>query len=148
MIEKKYIRDGRAPIPEKAITSKIMSAIKAKNTKPELALRNALWHNGLRGYRKHWKIVPGKPDIAFPGKKVAIFVNGCFWHRCPYCNPSTPKSNLEFWNTKFEKNTQRDINKISQLNQLGWETVTIWECELKKDITQSIEKIKATVEKK
>lgn len=79
MIEtKEYIRDGRAPIPEKEATSHIMSSIKDRNTKPELILRKALWYNGVKGYRKHWKKVPGRPDIAFPGKKLAVFVNGCF----------------------------------------------------------------------
>lgn len=78
--EKQYIRDGRAPIPEKELTSRIMSAIKAKNTKPEIMLRKALWFEGYSGYRLHWKKVAGRPDICYPRKKVAIFVNGCFWH--------------------------------------------------------------------
>ena len=130
---KKYCRDGRAPIPENEQTSKTMSAIKAKNTKPELKLRHALWHNGIRGYRLHWKKAPGRPDIAFPGKKIAIFVNGCFWHRCPHCNPSTPKSNIEFWEEKFNKNVERDKRKIELLEQDGWRVLTIWECQLKKD---------------
>ncbi|MBT6568273.1 MAG: hypothetical protein HON19_05160 [Flavobacteriales bacterium] len=81
--QKKYTRDGRAPIPDKEITSRLMSSIKDKNTKPELAIRKAMWNNGVKGYRLHWKKVPGKPDIAFPSKKVAIFVNRCYWHRCP-----------------------------------------------------------------
>lgn len=84
---KNYIRDGRAPIPESEITSKVMSAVRGKDTKPELALRKALKDVGIQGYRLHWKRAPGRPDIAYPGSKVAIFVHGCFWHRCPYCNP-------------------------------------------------------------
>jgi len=76
--KKDYIRDGRLPIPNNESTSEIMSAIKDRNTKPELALRKELWLSGIRGYRLHCKKLPGKPDIAFPRKKLAVFVNGCF----------------------------------------------------------------------
>jgi len=103
---KTYIRDGRAPLPQNEITSRIMSSIKDKNTKPELIIRKALWEKGIRGYRLHWKKAPGKPDIAFPSKKVAIFVNGCYWHRCPHCKLSLPKTNSEFWKNKFQKNIE------------------------------------------
>lgn len=127
----KYIRDGRAPIPEKQSTSRVMRANKGKNTKPELLVRKLLWSNGLRGYRLHWKKVPGSPDIAFPGRMIAIFVNGCYWHRCPHCTPSTPKTNIEFWNLKFKKNMQRDKKKIQQLENLGWKSLTFWECQIK-----------------
>ena len=96
-----YLRDGRAPIPKYNKISKVMSANKYKDTGPELILRKVMWKNGIRGYRLHWKKVPGRPDIAFPGKKIAIFVNGCFWHRCPHCNLSVPKTNSDFWKNKF-----------------------------------------------
>ena len=141
-IKKTYLRDGRAPIPKSEITSKVMSANKGKNTKPELLLRKALWHNGIKGYRLHWKKVPGKPDIAFPGKKIAIFVNGCFWHRCPICNPSMPKSNTKFWTEKFNKNIERDKKKIQELEELDWRVLTIWECELKKNLDHQVRKVK------
>lgn len=141
-VEKKYLRDGRAPIPEKETTSKVMSANKGKDTKPELLLRKALWHNNIRGYRLHWKKAPGRPDITFPGKKIAIFVNGCFWHRCPICKPSFPKSNVEFWTDKFNKNVARDKKKTDDLINLGWSVLTIWECEIKKDLNGQINRIK------
>jgi len=137
-----YKRDGRAPIPLNAITSKIMSSIKAKNTKPELLLRKALWDSEIRGYRLHWKKVAGKPDIAFPGKKIAIFVNGCYWHRCPHCNPSTPKTNVEFWENKFARNVARDTNKNLELVSQGWKVLTVWECELKKNLDSQVNRIK------
>lgn len=131
---KVYIRDGRAPIPEKEATSRVMSANKAKNTKPEITLRKALFNNGLRGYRLHWKKVPGRPDIAYPSKKIAIFVNGCFWHRCPYCKPSFPKSNVEFWKNKFKKNKERDKRKKRELEKVGWKVLVFWECQIKNDL--------------
>jgi DNA mismatch endonuclease (patch repair protein) len=145
MNKKVYLRDGRAPIPEKETTSRIMSAIKAKNTKPERILRKALWGLGLKGYRLHWKKVPGKPDIAFPGRRIAIFVNGCFWHRCPYCKPPQPKSHMDFWNNKFIKNLKRDKEKLILLKNAGWKTLVIWECQIKNDLTNSVKKIKRIV---
>ena len=85
-----YVRDGRSPIPKNASVSKVMSKNRSKGTKPELALRRFLFQNGIRGYRLNWKKAPGKPDIAFPGRKIAIFVHGCFWHHCPKCNNGYP----------------------------------------------------------
>lgn len=136
-----YIRDGRAPIPKNENISKVMSANKAKNTKPEMTFRKALWNKGIRGYRLHWKNIPGRPDIVFVSKKIAIFVNGCYWHRCPYCHPSMPKSNTEFWHNKFKKNIERDKKKIQELEKLGWKVITIWECQIKKELEQQIEKV-------
>lgn len=136
-----YMRDGRAPIPAKESTSRVMSSNRGKNTKPEIILRKTLWKNQIRGYRLHWKKVPGKPDIAFPGKKFAIFVNGCFWHRCPLCNLPLPKSNTDFWSEKFEKNIQRDRMKTNQLHQIGWHSLTIWECEINHNLQKTIHRI-------
>ena len=131
--EKIYIRDGRAPIPESETVSRVMSANRGKDTKPEILMRRALRKIGLPGYRLHWKKVPGRPDIAYPGKRVAIFVNGCFWHRCPTCNLPLPKSNTEYWKTKFERNTERDSRKKSRLEALGWKVFVIWECAIKEN---------------
>ncbi len=142
---REYIRDGRAPIPEKEITSKIMSRIKAKNTKSEILLRKELWKNGIKGYRLHWKKVPGRPDIAFPGKKIAIFVNGCYWHRCPICKPSFPKTHQEFWKDKFNKNKERDKRKINDLQKIGWKVIVVWECKIKNSIEICINRIKKTL---
>lgn len=146
MINKgKYIRDGRAPIPDSETRSKTMSAIKGKNTKPELVLRKALWHSGIRGYRLHWKNVPGRPDIAFPGKKLAIFVNGCFWHRCPHCQPSLPKTHIDFWQTKFDNNVARDLKKTGMLKNMGWRVIVIWECQIKRNLEDCTHQIKESL---
>lgn len=136
-----YLRDGRAPVPERETTSRTMSAIKAKNTKPELTLRKALWAAGLRGYRLHWKKVPGRPDIAFPGRKLAIFVNGCYWHRCPHCQPSMPKTHTDFWEAKFARNTERDARKVAELQAAGWQVLTIWECQIKKELGVCVKQV-------
>ena len=109
-----------------------MRGNKRKDTKPELLVRRRLRDAGLGGYRLPWKAA-GRPDIAWPGKKVAIFVNGYFWHRCPHCDLPIPKSNVEYWVVKFEANIERDHRKISQLEEAGWKVHVIWECQLKKD---------------
>ena len=145
--EKTYLRDGRAPIPTKEITSKIMSNIKAKNTKPEIALRSALYSHDIKGYRLHWSKVPGRPDIAFTRKKIAVFVNGCFWHRCPYCQLSLPKSHSTFWKEKFERNVARDAKKTEHLNQIGWQVIVLWECEIDSNVKKCVSVIKKIIAK-
>lgn len=114
-----------------------MCGNKSKNTKPELLVRQRLRKEGITGYRLQWKI-PGRPDIAFPGKRVCIFVNGCFWHRCPHCNPSMPKSNQEYWIPKFQRNVERDARNIAALRADGWRVHVIWECQLKKDRQEAL----------
>lgn len=108
-----------------------MRGNKAKNTQPELKLRKALWYAGLRGYRVHWPKAPGKPDICYPSRRLAVFVHGCFWHRCPYCQPSLPKSNTTFWQNKFEQNQARDAKYKYMYRAAGWQRLVIWECQLK-----------------
>ena len=142
MKEKKYLRDGRAPLPKKESTSRVMSANKDKNTKPELLLRKGLWKNGIKGYRLHWKKAPGSPDIAFPGRKLAIFVNGCYWHKCPHCKLPLPKSNTVFWEEKFRKNVERDKRKIESLENLNWSNITVWECQIKNKLDEVVGEIR------
>ncbi len=113
-------------------TRHVMQANKSKNTKPELKVRSALREAGLGGYRIHWKKAPGSPDICYPGRKLAIFVNGCFWHSCPYCTNHSPKSNVEFWQAKFARNRQRDERDRTQLVAAGWTVLVVWECRLKR----------------
>lgn len=119
-----------------------MSANKGKDTNLEISLRKALWAMGIRGYRKNVKSLPGRPDIAFPSKKVAIFVNGCYWHRCPTCNFPIPKTNSDFWREKFRMNKLRDKRKIKELQKLGWRTMVIWECDIKRNLEKETALIK------
>lgn len=107
---------------------------KRADTKPELLMRARLRQAGLTGYRLQWK-VPGHPDIAWPGKKVALFVNGCFWHRCPYCKPAVPHTNVEYWTIKFERNQARDERTRELLSEMGWTVHVVWECQLKKKLS-------------
>ena len=107
-----------------------MRAIRSRDTKPELIVRKALRAMGMTGYRVHRKDLPGRPDIAFIGRKVAIFVHGCFWHRHDGCRQSSmPSTNTDFWAQKFARNVQRDIAACGELKELGWKVHVIWECE-------------------
>lgn len=103
-------------------------------------MRKALRDAGFAGYRLQWK-VPGRPDICYPGRKVAIFVNGCFWHRCPYCNLGIPKHNREYWENKFQNNVERDHRNQMALASSGWTVVVIWECELKRDPVAAVDRV-------
>jgi len=142
---KEFIRNGRAPIPSNPQVSRVMSAIRGKDTKPELILRKALWAAGLRGYRLHWRQVPGKPDIAYPGKMLAIFIHGCFWHRCPKCDLPLPKSNRKFWEEKFANNIRRDEKKIKDLRDLGWTPLVMRECEIKNNIQACVDRVHVNI---
>ena len=115
-----------------------MSSVKGKDTKPEIKLRKHLWHEGLR-YRLHYNL-PGKPDIVFVKNRLAIFVDGCFWHGCPK-HGSIPETNNEFWETKIKGNLERDIRVTNELIVLGWSVLRIWEHELKDDADEVVERI-------
>lgn len=125
-----YLRDGRAPVPKDERVSATMSRIRAKNTKPERSAREQLRAAGYRGYRLHYA-VPGRPDIAFVSRRIALFVHGCFWHGCPHCRPRTPKSNTAFWSQKVATNQARDERKVTELKRAGWRVFTVWECQLR-----------------
>ena len=120
-----------APPASNYAVHKSMQGNKRKDTKPELLVRERLREAGLGGYRLQWK-VPGRPDVAWPGKKVCLFINGCFWHRCPHCHPSTPAKNVEYWEAKFARNVERDEKNLSALKADGWKVHVVWECQLKK----------------
>ena len=111
--------------------SRNMSAIKSKNTKPEIKVRKVLHSMGYR-FRLHSKDLPGSPDIVLPKYKTVIFVHGCFWHRHENCKyASTPKTRKEFWNKKFTENKKRDSEIQEKIKNLDWRSVVIWECETK-----------------
>jgi DNA mismatch endonuclease (patch repair protein) len=109
-----------------------MARVRRRDTKPEMLVRRLVYRLGLR-YRLHRKELPGSPDLAFIGKRKAIFVHGCFWHRHPdpTCKLARmPKSRLDFWQPKLEGNRQRDLRHQSELEAIGWRYLIVWECEL------------------
>lgn len=129
--------------------SECMSKIRSKDTKPELALRKALFARGFR-YRVNDKHLPGKPDIVLSKYKTVIFLHGCFWHKHEGCKyAGTPKTNTEFWVDKITSNSQRDNVNAEKLTALGWNVLTVWECEIrhkyKHDLTPLIDKVEAAL---
>ncbi len=120
--------------------SRVMAAVKGKNTKPELRVRRALHGLGYR-FRLQRKDLPGKPDIVLPRYKLCVFVHGCFWHQHPGCKRATiPDANREFWLEKFAKNRRRDEIVRRELEALGWRVRVIWEC-----ATKAPEKLDAVI---
>lgn len=119
-----------------------MRLIKSKDTKPEVLLRKLLRDAGYLGYRLHRSDLPGKPDIAFIGKKKAIFVHGCFWHQHDCGMYKMPKSRNEYWLPKLRRNVERDKENIEQLRARDWSVLTVWECEFK-DTAKLLTKIQS-----
>ncbi len=131
------------------VRSRIMSSIHSKDTKPELRLRKALWEAGLRGYRKHYTpnvYFQRAVDIAFVGKKVAVFMDGCFWHLCPE-HGSIPKSNEKYWRRKLEDTVGRDAMTTNSMELYGWTVIRIWEHEIKSDegLENAVERIRSAL---
>lgn len=128
--------------------SYIMSMIKGKNTKPEILVRKYLFHHGFR-YRVNVKRLPGTPDIVLRKYRTVIFVNGCFWHGhegCPDFRP--PRSRVEWWTEKLRRNKERDARVREELRTMGWNTMVIWECQLKpKERLATLENVVHLLEK-
>lgn len=109
-----------------------MSAIRSRNTKPELVVRRFLHRSGLR-FRVHRRDLPGSPDIVLPKHRTIVNVHGCFWHHHPGCRFAYfPSSNTVFWARKFQENRERDKRVDRKLRALGWRVITVWECEVAK----------------
>lgn len=117
----------------KEIRSMNMSHIRSTNSKPEEIVRKYLFSKGFR-YRKNVRSLPGTPDIVLPKYKTIIFVNGCFWHKHDCPRFVWPSSHQEYWRPKIQRNVERDKQNIAALHALGWSVITIWECELKRNV--------------
>ena len=135
-VEVKGIMPRREHVPSPLDTlspearSKRMSLVRGRDTKPELRVRGILRKLGYR-YRLQYSGLPGKPDFAFPGKRKAIWVHGCFWHRYEDCSLARlPKGRHDFWVPKLEGNKERDLRDQDEVRQMGWQILVIWECEL------------------
>lgn len=116
-----------------------MSRIRGKNTSPELIIRKMLFASGIRGYRIHYNLL-GKPDIVFIKKKIAIFIDGCFWHKCPI-DFKEPETRTDLWMKKINDNVRRDKVNIQKLTSDGWTVLRFWEHEVRKEPEKVIEKI-------
>jgi len=111
--------------------SRLMSRVRGKDTKPEMVVRRLAHRLGYR-FRLHRRDLPGRPDLVFPGRKKVIFVHGCYWHRHSCKLATTPKSNVEFWLTKFRENTRRDKRNLAALHKQGWDCMVLWQCEIER----------------
>lgn len=119
--------------PVRAVDSRRLSAVGSKNTTPELKVRRALWSLGFR-YRIHVRSLPGTPDVVLTRRRVAVFVNGCFWHGHTACGGyKPPRNNVSYWSDKVERNRTRDAASQEALAELGWRTIVVWECETSND---------------
>ena len=115
-----------------------MSRIRRADTKPEWVVRRLLHRLGYR-FRLQWKAAPGRPDVAFPGRRRIIFVHGCFWHQHEGCRSATmPSTRRDFWQAKFERNKARDARDLARAEAEGWQALVVWECE-----TRRIEELEA-----
>lgn len=123
-----------------------MSHIRSRDTNPEVVVRRELFRRGFR-FRKNMRSLPGTPDIVLPKYRTVIFVNGCFWHGHKGCRLySIPKTNVKFWTDKIERNRERDLVNIQRLETLGWNIVTVWECQLgKAELIGTMQKIEAEI---
>ncbi len=133
-----------ADVLSKKQRSYCMSQIRGKHTKPEVLLRKILWVRGVR-YRLDSKLI-GRPDLIFPGKKVAVFVDGCFWHRCPI-HYILPKTRTEFWEAKIQGNVERDTKNNILLQESGWAVIRLWEHEVEQDIDSCVARIEKALGK-
>lgn len=135
-------------VHDKKTRSFNMSMIKGKNTKPEIIVRKFLFHNGFR-YRINFSKLPGKPDIVLPKYKTVIFINGCFWHGHDGCKYFViPKTRTEWWLNKIKKTKERDKKNYNVLSKNNWNIITIWECELKHNIENRLEKLIKEIKEK
>lgn len=124
------------------VRSRMMAGIRGKNTKPEMVIRKGLHRLGFR-FLAHDKRLPGKPDLVFPKWRAAIFVNGCFWHGHNCHLFKLPATRTEFWRVKIWSNQQRDQLVLRKLDELGWRTLSVWECEIKARSREEIDSLLA-----
>src|SRR3954468_7266717 len=123
----------------KETRSRVMARIRSKNTKPELALRSALWAAGARGWRNHPRWIAGKPDVAFTRWQIAVFVDGCFWHGHP--DFFTPGKSGTYWDEKIARTKQRDAEANAALAAVGWRVLRFWDFEVEDDVWWCVAKV-------
>lgn len=117
-----------------------MRAIRSSDTQIELALRRALRRHGLTGYRLHRRDLPGRPDVAYVGRRLAVFVDGCFWHGCPVCYVA-PTTKSEYWQDKLRRNIERDRAADERLRSDGWTVLRFWEHDIEADVDACVARV-------
>ena len=128
----------RPPPSKSEVVKRVMRANKTRGTSLELKIRKEIRAAGFKGARFNLSEIPSRPDIAFVGQKIAIIVNGCFWHGCKRCIKKTPKTNKKYWSWKIESNRKRDRRNAACLRRLGWRVYRVWEHDVKKGDLQSL----------
>lgn len=138
------------PVSPKSTSPAVRASMignRSTQTRPETALQEALIAIGLDRFVRHGPL-QGTPDIAFDQEKVAIFVHGCYWHRCPYCSPHFPSTNQAYWSAKFARNKERDKSVKRGLKELGWQVVVVWECKVFKNPIRQARRVSAWLSKR
>lgn len=131
---------------DKVTRSRYMAAVKSRgNRSTEARMVRLLRENALSGWRRHLPL-PGTPDFSWPKQKLAVFVDGCFWHGCPHCDKAS-KSNIDYWRVKVATNKKRDARMNAALRARGWTVIRIWECRLAKKPSQCVARIRKVVER-
>ena len=128
------------------VRSRVMARVKGRDTGPEMTLRRALWALGVRGWRCHRRTVPGRPDLAFGRARVAVFVDGGFWHGHP--SKYWPGRSGPYWDAKIARNQARDKRVDQQLQDLGWTVVRLWDFEVQADPAETAERVREVIVKK
>lgn len=123
---------------------KNMQHIRSKDTSIEIKLRNALWHEGIR-YRKNYKKIPGKPDIAITKYRIAVFCDSSFWHGCDFDTKKPVDTNHEYWDKKIRRNMERDQEVNQQLKAMGWTVLRFWDVEINKRLDECVKTVKETI---
>lgn len=126
----------------------VMRANGHKDTGPERLVRTALAKMGVSGFRMNYRRAKGRPDVAFPEERIAVFINGCFWHRCPKCSRGWPVHNAEYWREKLLENQRRDVRTRAALRAEGWKVITLWECDVRRNATRCALRVARAVGKR
>lgn len=132
-----------ADVLTKEQRSYCMSRIRGSNTQAEVRFRRYLWKKGIKGYRIRSRVL-GKPDLYFSKQKIAVFIDGCFWHKCPRCYKK-PKSNVKFWNKKIEQNRKRDLMVNGMLKKKRIKAIRFWEHQLKDNMDKCFKKLQSVL---
>ena len=146
IVNNRFPKLPAAPPATTPSTRASMKGNKSKGSMPEMQLAEELESRGLTQHIANCADLPGTPDFAFLRERVAIFLHGCFWHRCPYCSPNFPKTNQDYWSAKFQRNRYRDAQNRSELRAMGWKPVVVWECILLKDPCKVVDRIQRWLE--